>query len=212
MKKTGIIIADDHILIRQGLKKVIESEPSFTILGETGDGLAVIDLIKSTDADLLILDINLPGKNGLDILKDIKAFGIAIKVLVLSMHAEEKFAMRCIKAGASGYINKEKAADELLEAIDKVSHGGRYISEKLAEDIVFGLVSDEKKGSLSILSDREILVLQKIASGIPQSQIALDLNLSPSTINTYRARILDKLKIKTNAELIKFAMENGLTE
>lgn len=208
MKKIKILIADDHILIRQGLRKVIESNSFYEIVAETGDGLEVIDLVKKNDAALLILDINLPGRSGLDIIKDIKAAGIIIKVLVLSMHPEEKFAMRCIKAGASGYINKEKAANELLTAIDKVSHGGRYISEKLAEEIVFGIA--DNKNSLQNLSDREIEVLQKIAAGVSQSKIAEELNISPSTVNTYRSRILEKLEIKTNAELIKFAMDNGL--
>lgn len=212
MKKIKIIIADDHVLIRQGLKKVIESNSFYEIVAETGDGFEVVEIVKQTEADLLILDINMPGKNGLDIIKDIKATDSKIKVLVLSMHPEDKFAMRCIKAGASGYINKEKAADVLLSAIDKVSHGGRYISEKLAEEIVFGFADDKNKNDLQLLSDREIEVLQKIASGIPQSKIAEELNLSTSTINTYRSRILEKLNIKTNAELIKFALENELTE
>ncbi len=206
-----IFISDDHLLIREGLKKLLQHETDMKIVGEANNPEDTINFITNNEADILILDINLPGMSGLDILKQLKLFKPALHVLILSMYPEEQFAERTLKAGASGYLTKETATDELIKAIRKVAKGGKYISPQLAEKLIFKKESEYEHPHQS-LSDREFQVLKLMAKGKSQIDIADELNLSTSTINTYRSRILQKLSLKTNAELIYYALQNNLTD
>ncbi|HSL89635.1 MAG TPA: response regulator transcription factor [Ignavibacteriaceae bacterium] len=206
-----IFIADDHLLIREGLKKLLLYETDLNIVGEADNPDDTISFITQNDVDILILDINLPGKSGLDILKQLKMFKPDLHVLILSMYPEEQYAERSLKAGAAGYLTKESATDELINAIRKVAKGGKYISNKLAEKLIFRK-NYENELPYESLSDREFQVLKLMAKGKQQVEIANELNLSTSTINTYRSRILEKLGLKTNAELIHYALDNKLVD
>ena len=201
-------------MIREGLRKILESTTDLEVVGEVSNGMEVIDAVQKHTPDLLVLDISMPGKNGFDILKDIQSMGLnsATKVLILSMHPEDNFALRAIKSGASGYLTKESAADELLNAVRKIGQGGRYITTNLAEKLAFDFAFDADKDPINNLSNREFQILQLIAKGIPQQEIASTLHLSPSTVNTYRSRLLEKLDLSSTAELIKFALEKGIVE
>lgn len=206
-----IFIADDHLLIREGLKKLLLYETDLKIVGEADNPDDTISFITQNDVDILILDINLPGKSGLDTLKQLKVFKPDLHVLILSMYPEEQYAERSLKAGAAGYLTKESATDELINAIRKVAKGGKYISNKLAEKLIFRKNYENELPHES-LSDREFQVLKLMAKGKQQVEIANALNLSTSTINTYRSRILEKLGLKTNAELIHYALDNNLVD
>lgn len=206
-----IFIADDHLLIREGLKKLLHYEADLKIVGESDNPDDTIKFVTENDVDILILDINLPGKSGLDILKQLKMFKPDLHVLILSMYPEEQFAERTLKAGASGYLTKETATDDLIKAIRKVAKGGKYISSQLAEKLIFKKDTEYEYPHES-LSDREFQVLKLMAKGKSQIDIANELNLSTSTINTYRSRILQKLELKTNAELIHYALQNNLID
>jgi len=208
--KISVFIADDHTLIREGLKKVLRGEENISICGETGDSSEIVKNVVENEIDVLILDINFPDKNGLEILKDIKKIKPEVKVLMLSMYPEEHYAVRSLKAGASGYLTKESASDELHLAIRKISKGGKYISAELAEKLAFDIDSTLGKASHTELSDREFEVMILMAKGKQQSEIASDLSLSPSTVNTYRGRILEKLGLKSNAEMVHYAIQNKL--
>jgi DNA-binding NarL/FixJ family response regulator len=207
-----IFIADDHALIREGFKKILNMEKDIKVVDEGKNAFETIRYVEKNDFNVLILDINLPDKNGMDVLKEVKVIKPELYVLILSMHPEDRFAIRAIKAGASGYITKESAPDELVKAIRKVSGGGKYISPNLAESLFFNLQLKSDKPVHEILSDREFQVLRLIASGKSMGDIAIELNLAVTTISTYRSRILEKLNLKTNAELIHYAIMNNLTD
>lgn len=206
-----IFIADDHLLIREGLKKLLQYESDLKIVGESDNPQDTIKYVTENDVDILILDINLPGQSGLDILKQLKTFKPDLHVLMLSMYPEGQFAERTLRAGASGYLTKEAATEELINAIHKVAKGGKYISNQLAEKLIFKKDSEYMLPH-EALSDREFQVLKLMASGKSQVDISAELNLSTSTINTYRSRILEKLGLKTNAELIHYALQNKLLD
>lgn len=212
LKMIKIFIADDHILIREGLKKILSLEKDIQIIGETDNSEDIISLVLKTKPDIILLDISFPGKNGLEILKELKISSPDVKALILSMHPEDKFAVRAIKSGAYGYITKESASDELIKAIRKAASGGKYISQNLAEALLNEINSPEKKKPHELLSDREFEVLRLIVSGKSQSEISQKLSLSSSSVNTYRARILKKLNLRTNADLIYYAIQNGLSQ
>lgn len=207
-----VYIADDHQLIREGLKKVLKGENGISVAGDTGNPDEIIPFLGSNGADVVVLDLNFPSRSGLEILKDIKSIHPEVAVLLLSMHPEEHYAVRALKAGASGYLTKESAPEELLAAIRKAGAGGKYISQPLAEKLAFDLDLTLGKVSHQMLSDREFEVMILMAKGKPQNEIASDLNLSPSTVNTYRARILEKMGFKSNAELVQYAVKNKLIE
>jgi DNA-binding NarL/FixJ family response regulator len=207
-----VFIADDHALIREGFKKILSHENDISILGEAGNAAETIRFIEKNKCDVLILDINLPDKSGLDIIKEIKNLKPSVNILILSMHPEDRFAIRALKAGASGYLSKETAADELVKAIRKVQGKGKYISGSLAEKLAFDLQSKSDKPVHELLSDREFQVMRLIASGKTMSEIADHLSLAVTTISTYRARILDKLNLSSNAELIYYAISNNLLD
>ena len=205
-----ILIADDHAIVRRGLKEILEDTPDIVVAGEAANGREVLEKLRAESWDVLVLDITMPGRSGLDILKDIRQIKPSLPVLILSMHAEEQFATRMIKAGASGYLNKESAPEELVKAIRKVYGGGKYVSAAQAERMVDELTGDSNKQPHELLSDREYEILCLIASGRTPTQIAKQLSLSVKTVSTYRARILEKMRLTTNAELTHYAIKTGL--
>ncbi len=207
-----VFITDDHSLIREGFKKILKDEKDISITGEAADAKDTMTFVLNKQPDILILDLNLPDKNGLDLLKELKALRPELKILILSMHPEDRFAMRVLRAGAAGYITKESAGDELVKAIRKVYNGGKYVSESLAEILAFEIQGGTEKPIHEILSDREFQVLQMIASGKTLAEISDNLSLAVTTVSTYRARILEKLNLHSNAELIHYAITNKLLD
>lgn len=210
MKQLKVFIADDHLLIREGLKKILSGEKEFTVVGEAGDPEEIIDFINENDVDILILDLNMPGRSGLDVLKHVKRIKPELKVLILSMYPEDQFGERTIKAGASGYITKESASEELMKALKKIAKGGNYISPAFAEKLLFKKKHMPGDKPHELLSDRELQIMILLAKGKTQVEISNELALSSSTINTYRSRILEKLNLKSNAEIIRYAIQNKL--
>lgn len=207
-----ILIADDHAIFRHGLRQILEENPDMFVGGEASNGQDVLDQVWRSDFDLLLLDINMPGMSGLEALKQLKTQKPKLKVLVLSMYPEEQYAIRALKAGASGYITKASASEELIEAIRKVSQGGKYVSASLAEKLLFDFEADADRPLHELLSDREYEVLCMIASGKTVSHIAEELCLSVKTVSTYRVRILEKMRMKNNAELTNYAIKQKLID
>ena len=207
-----IFIADDHSLIREGIKNLISSESDIKIIGESSNPHEVLEQLKKHKPDVIVLDISMPGKSGLDLLKEIKIQLPDIKVLMMSMLPEEQFAKRTLKAGASGYITKTSLPEEFIIAIRRVASGRKYVSQNLAEQLAEDLDENVEKKPYELLSDREFQILKMIASGKSQTDIADELAISVSTVNTYRSRILDKLKLKSNSDLIRYAFKNNLID
>lgn len=207
-----VIIADDHAFLREGIKKTIQDETDMKVIGEASNANEVLAIMKDSDADVAIIDISMPGKSGLDILKDLKAMKKKFKVLILSMHPEDRFAIRALKAGAVGYLTKESAPDELVKAIRTVLTGRKYVSKALAEKLVDLLSDDKDSLPHEQLSDREYEVFIKISTGKKAVDIADELSISVHTVNTYRARILEKLGLNSNVELTQYAMHNKLID
>jgi len=207
-----IIIADDHPIVREGLKKVLEKNPDMTVADEVSTGEELINKARTNDYDVVLLDITMPGKGGLEILEQLKKEKPKLRILVLSIHPEEQYAIRVLKAGASGYLSKDKAPYELLEAIRKVAQGGKYVSASLAEKLAFEIENGREKPLHENLSNREYQVMCLIASGKTIKNIADELSLSARTVSTYRSRILDKMKMKSNAEITHYAIKQGLVD
>lgn len=205
-----VLIADDHAVVRQGLKQILAETMDLVVGGEATNTQEVLDKIRESEFDVIVLDISMPGRGGLDILREIKHERPKLPILILSMHSEDQFAVRALKAGASGYMSKESAPELLVKAIRKVHAGGKYISPALAEKLAFDLESDSERPPHEKLSDREFQVMCMIASGKTVKEIADKLSLSVKTISTYRARILEKMKMKTNAEVTHYAIRNEL--
>lgn len=208
-----IIIADDHALIRKGLKEILQQVKGLVLLDEAENGLELLQKISIKDYDIIVLDISMPGKSGLDILKDIRQIKPDIPVLILSVYPEEQYAIRVLKAGASGYLTKDSAPDDLINAIKKIVNGGKYISPSLAEI----LAAEFKSGGVikqlhEYLSDREFQVMKMLAAGKTVKEISEELFLSPKTVSTYRTRIYDKMKFSSKAELTGYAIKNGLID
>ena len=205
-----ILIADDHPIVRKGLQQILSRETDIAMVGEAQNCSEVLDLTRTEDWDAVVLDIAMPGRGGLDTLKELKRLYPALPVLMLSIYPEDQYAVRAFRAGAAGYMNKETAPDELIKAIRKIIKGGKYVSPALAEKLV--LVMQAEAPSHDSLSDREYQVMLKIASGKTLSQIAGEMSLSIKTISTYRERILEKMKMKNNAELTYYAIKRHLVE
>lgn len=207
-----ILIADDHALIREGLKKILKGEQDINVVSEAQNAREVIQEVRNQELDVVILDISLPGKSGLELLKDLKLEYPKLPILILSMHPEDRFAVRALKAGAAGYVTKESAVEELVKAIRKVVNGRKYVSPSLAEKLALNLEADTTRPPHESLSDREYQVMCLIAVGKSVREIAGELFLSISTVNTYRARILEKMNMKTDAEMIRYAVQNQLVD
>lgn len=207
-----ILIVDDHPIVRKGLIMLLEEDPEkrFSNIEEAGNRKEMLDMIRINNFDVILLDISIPGRNGLELLSEIKKIKPSLPVLMLSIYPEEQYAARSIKMGASGYLNKASQPGELINAIIKVSKGGRYISPSLAELLAHSYIEDEDRPLHEKLSVREQEVVVKLASGMPLSEIARELSLSPKTISTYRERILTKLQLKTTSDIIRYAIKKGL--
>ena len=208
----SVCLADDHDLIRDGFSKLIAGEAGMTMTGAAATAEELFRLLECVACDVVILDIGLPDKNGLEVLKELRVWFPAKKVLILSMHPEERYAVRMIKDGASGYISKSAASEELIDAIRKIYHGDYYISEALAGSLAsaLGRVSNEKPHEK--LSDREFEIMLRIGAGKSGSDIAAELSLSVNTINTYRRRLLDKMGMHSSAEVIQYVLQHHLIE
>jgi two-component system, NarL family, invasion response regulator UvrY len=209
---TKILVADDHTLVRESLIKSLALNLPDVIFGEAENSITVMGKVKNDNWDLLILDLNMPGRNGLDIIKDVKEIRPEIPIVVLSMYPEDQFALRVIKAGAMGYLTKNTSSAELLKAIKTILKGEQYITRSIARLLTEGLRQDSKKLPHEILSNREFQVLLLIASGKSISDIACDLSLSVKTISVYRSNILNKMNLKNNSEITHYAFKQGLVE
>jgi two-component system invasion response regulator UvrY len=207
-----ILIADDHTIVREGLKQIVADIPDIVVADEAKSGHEVLDKALKNDYDVLILDIMMPGINGLDVLKQIKTHTPEIPILILSMYPERQFALRFIRAGAAGYLTKESASEELIEAIRMVSSGKKYITRTLAERLASELETGQEKQPHERLSDREYQVMRMIASGKTVKEIAEQLFLSEYTVRTYRSRIFKKMRMKIDTELTQYAIKNNLID
>jgi DNA-binding NarL/FixJ family response regulator len=205
-----ILLADDHLMFREGLKQILGRCADFAVTAEAANGQEALDLIRAQRFDVVVLDISMPVRSGFDVLGEIRIEQPELPVLVLSMHPEDQYAVRVLKAGASGYLTKESAADELIAAIRKVAGGGRYVTSTLAEKLADALATQGAIGDHRDLSNREFQVLVMLARGRMLREIADELLISEKTVTTYRARILEKLGARNNAELAKYAIEHDL--
>jgi len=206
------VIADDHAIVRQGLRQILEAQPDFEVVGEAAHYGEVMQLVRHIPCDVLVLDIAMPGKNGIETLKQIKRELPKLPVLILSMYPEDQYAVRALKAGAAGYLTKMSAAEQLVGALRQVARGRKYITPELAESLAESIGGDTDAPAHERLSDREFQTLRLIAGGRTLTQIGEELSLSPKTVSVYRARLLAKLQLATNAELTRYALENGLVE
>lgn len=207
---TSILVADDHAIVRKGLVQIISGAMDLEVAGEAATGSEVIDNLRSSSFDVVVLDLNMPDQSGLDVLKQIKSEFSNLPVLILSVHSENQYAVRVLKAGASGYLTKESAPDQLVAAIRRVADGKRYLSPTAADLLIDVLDSDQDQPLHATLSDREFQVLKMLASGKSVMEIGEMLSLSVKTISTYRSRVMDKMNMKSNAELARYALENDL--
>lgn len=207
-----ILIADDHAIVREGLKQIISENPDMVVAAEAGNGAEVMEKVSENNFDVVLLDISMPGKSGLDVLRQLKSEKPKLPVLMLSVHPEEQYAMRALRAGASGYLTKESAPDELISAVRRIAQGRKYVSLSLAERLAFELGIDFKKERHEVLSDREYQVMCMIASGKTTKEIAEELSLGIQTVGTYRNRILEKMRMKNIAEVIHYAVKRGLVD
>ncbi len=207
-----ILVVDDHAIVRDGLKRILVDTPDMVVADEASNGEEVINKVGNNHYDLVLLDISLPGRDGLDVLKQLKCTNPKIPILILSMYPEEHYAVRSLRAGASGYLTKQSSSDELIGAIRKVAQGRRYITPSLAEKLAFDLGVDVRKLPHEKLSDREYQVMCMFGSGKTVKEIAEILSLSVRTISTHRAHILEKMEMKNNAQLTYYAIKNALVE
>lgn len=207
-----ILIADDHAIVRGGLKQLLSVQEDLTVMGEASNGLEVLQQIREQPFDVVLMDMSMPGRSGIELIKLAKAEKPKLAILVLSMHKEDQYAVRALKAGALGYLTKESAPEQLVAAIRKVANGGAFISPGVAERLALELGSDHHEAPHMLLSDREHQIFQMIVSGIPIGVIADDLSLSVKTISTHKTRILQKMKMTSSAELIHYAIRHQLVE
>jgi two-component system invasion response regulator UvrY len=208
----NVLIVDDHALIREGVKKTLSGEPDMTLVGEAGNVMEMLRELGRLTVNVVLLDITMPGESGLDALKELRQNYPHLPVLILSFHPEHRFAVRALKAGASGYLTKESATEELVQAVRKVANGGVYVSAALAEQLAAELKDASTKLPHETLSDREFQVMRLFAQGKRSSDIAEELGVSVNTVNTYRMRILEKMNMQSNVELSRYAVEHGLIE
>ncbi|WP_374520512.1 response regulator [Hydrogenophaga sp.] len=205
-----VILCDDHAVVRRGIRDTISEAVDIQVVGEAGSYSELREVLRSVECDVLVLDLNMPGRSGLDALTTLKEEGSAVKTLVVSMYPEDQYAIRCLRAGARGYLNKAGDPDEMVAAIRTVVQGRKYVTPEVAEMLVDQLNAPETEELHASLSERELQTLQKIASGKKLSDIAEELMLSPKTVSVYRARVLEKLHLTNNAELTVYAIRNGL--
>ncbi len=205
-----ILVADDHSVVREGIKQILAGQEDMVVADEAANGQEVLGKVAKKDFDLVLLDISMPGRSGLEVLEELKAIHPRLPVLILSMHPEEQYAVRMLRAGAAGYLTKASAPQELISAIQKVSRGGKYVTVSLAEKLAFELDAGADKPLHERLSNREYQVMLMLASGHSVTEVAEELCLSAKTISTYRTRIMEKMDMKKNAELTLYAVKNNL--
>jgi DNA-binding NarL/FixJ family response regulator len=211
-EKIHVLIADDHAIVRQGLRQILSETDDLIVAGEAEDGVDALRLARSQEWSVFLLDVSMPNRNGIDTLKQLKKEFPKLPVLILSMHPEEQYAIRALKAGAAGYLTKQSAPEMLVTAIRQVAQGKKYVSPSVAMQLADAIAHDSEKLPHEALSDREYQVLVMIAAGRTLTQIAEDLNLSVKTVSEYRKRLLEKMQLETNAELIHYGMRHGLVE
>ena len=205
-----IVIADDHPIVREGLRQMLSASVDFTIVGEACNGQEVITRTRELEFDVLLLDMSMPGRSGIELIRQVKSEKNKVRVLVLSMHEEEQYAVRAIRAGASGYLTKETASAQLVAAIRKVASGGAFITPAVAEQLALGAMPHVEGPAHSTLSDREFQVMRMLVSGKSVTDIAVDLNLSVKTVSTHKARLMLKINLASQADLIRYALETNL--
>jgi two-component system invasion response regulator UvrY len=205
-----ILICDDHKIVRDGLRQILQQLQGVTLIGEAGDGNEALNLLKSNDFDIILLDISLPGRSGLEVLQTVKERWPSTNVLMLSMLPQEQYALRAIKLGASGYLTKDTASEELLLAVRRVSAGGKYISQSIAESLALNMDKDSSRQKHDILSSREFEIMIKLANGKSLQEIGNELFISNKTVSTYRSRIMEKMELNKNTELTRYCLENNL--
>src|SRR4051812_41311026 len=207
-----IVIADDHTIVRDALKQLLGGERDFEVVGEAPDGHEVMERVRNTDIDVLLLDVSMPGKSGMELIKQVKAEKPKLRILVLSMHQETQYAVRAIKSGASGYLTKESAPAQLEQAIRKIAGGGAYISSEVAEQLALGAMPGGDTLPHESLSDREFEVFRQLVAGDAVTDIAHHLNLSVKTVSTHKANLMQKLGLSNQTELVRYALKHGLTD
>jgi len=207
-----ILIADDHTLMRDGLKQILASAGDMTVAGEACDGRETLAAVRNGEWDLLLLDMSMPGRSGVELIKQIKTEKPGLPILVLSMHKEGEYAVRTIRAGAAGYLCKDSASQQLLKAVRAVAAGGRFISPEIAADLAFGLILRDDRPPHASLSDREFLIFRLTAAGDGISEIARRLNLSVKTVSTYKTRVLQKMQMTSVADLVRYGLKHGLLD
>ena len=207
-----VVIADDHTIVREGLKQLLLADADFAVVGEARDGQEALQRVRELDFDVLLLDMSMPKKNGIDLIKQIKNEKPKLRVLVLSMHEEQQYAIRAIKAGASGYLTKESASAQLISAIRKVASGGAFISSAVAEQLALGAMPQTDGLPHTTLSDREYQVFQSLVAGKSVTDIAEQLNLSVKTVSTHKARLLEKMCMNSPTELVRYAIAHRLVD
>jgi DNA-binding NarL/FixJ family response regulator len=207
-----VIIADDHTIVREGLKQLLLAAGRFEIAGEARDGHEVLKLVREKDFDVLLLDLSMPGKSGMELIKQVKSERPRLRILVLSMHQEHQYAVRAIKAGASGYLTKDSASTQLVTAIEKVAGGGAFISAEVAEQLALGAMPHTEGPPHASLSDREYQIFQMLVAGQAVSEIAAALNLSVKTVSTHKARLMEKMGMENQAELVRYAVRHRLVD
>lgn len=205
-----IFIADDHPIVRQGLRRIVEADTGLAIAGEAGDAAALLLALETAATDLVLLDVSMPGGPFLETLRALRERHPTVRVLVLSVHPEDQWAVRALRAGASGYLTKDHSPDQLLEAIRRVYRGGKYVSPTLAEQLASQLDVAGQHAPHELLSDREFEVMRRLGSGLTVTQVASELGLSAKTVSTYRSRILEKMAVDSNADLVRYAARYGL--
>jgi DNA-binding NarL/FixJ family response regulator len=210
--KINVLIADDHAIVRQGLKQILSETEDMLVTGEADDGAEALGLARQQPWDVFLLDVSMPNRNGIDTLKQLKKEFPRLPVLILSMHPEEQYAVRALKAGASGYLTKQSAPEQLVNAIRQVASGKKYLSPAVAQQLANAISEDTEKSPHERITDREYQVLVMIAGGKTLTQIAETLNLGVATVSTYRARLLEKMGLRSTAELIRYGLEHGLAE
>lgn len=209
---TRIVLADDHAIVREGLKRIVGDVADFEVVGEAADGTEVMRAVRELEFDVLVLDLSMPGRSGMELIKLAKAEKPKLKILVLSMHQETQYAVRAIKSGASGYLTKESAPAQLEQAIRKIAGGGAYISAEVAEQLALGAMPGGESLPHESLSDREFQVFRALVAGEAVSDIAARLNLSVKTVSTHKANLMQKLGLANQTELVRYALKNGLAD
>lgn len=207
-----LVIADDHAIVREGLKRIVSGEPDMQVLGEAADGTEVMQCVRGDAFDVLVLDLSMPGRSGMELIRLVRSEQPRLRILVLSMHQELQYAVRAIKSGASGYLTKDSATDRLAQAIRKVAAGGAYISAEVAEQLALGAMPGSQGLAHESLSDREFEVLRLLAAGVSVSDIAQQLHLSVKTVSTHKAHLMHKLGLQNTSELFRYAIKHGLAD